>query len=136
MTESLELSAFFPGVTAERLYRAWLDSAEHAAFTGSPAQVEPRAGGRFTAWDGYIYGSTVELQPFHLIVQAWRTTEFPAEAPDSRLEVWLDEKEGGVQVRLVHSEIPDGQGQDYREGREEYYFMPMREYFLESDRNR
>jgi activator of HSP90 ATPase len=128
-TESFEVTAFFSGVNAEHLYRAWLDSAEHSAFTGSPAQVDPHAGGRFTAWDGYIYGKTLELQPFRLIVQAWRTTEFPAQAPDSRLEVWLEDKEGGVQMRLVHSEIPEGQGDEYRLGWEEYYFIPMREYF-------
>lgn len=128
-TESFEVTTFFPGVTAEHLYQAWLDSAEHTAFTGSPAQVEPIAGGRFTAWDGYISGKTLELQPFRLIVQAWRTTEFPAQAPDSRLEAWLEEKEGGVQMRLVHSEIPEGQADDYRLGWEEHYFIPMREYF-------
>jgi len=129
MTESLELSTFFSGVIAENLYNAWLDSGEHTAMTGSPAQVEPRADGRFTAWDGYIYGKTLELQPFWLIVQAWRTTEFPVEAPDSHLEVWLEERDGGVQLRLVHTEIPDGQGQDYRQGWEEFYFKPMGEYF-------
>jgi activator of HSP90 ATPase len=69
------------------------------------------------------------LQPFHLIVQAWRTTEFPAEAPDSCLEVWLEEKDGGTQMRLVHSGIPEGQGESYRQGWEEYYYAPMKVYF-------
>ena len=129
MSESFEMSAFFSRITADRLYRAWPDSAEHAAMTGSLAQVERRVGGPFTAWDGYISGLTLELQPFQLIVQAWRTTEFPVEAPDSRLEIWLEEKKGGVQMRLVHSEIPDGQSEDYRQGWEEYYFAPMQAYF-------
>ena len=62
-------------------------------------------------------------------MQAWRTTEFPDEAPDSRLEVWLEEDDRGVQIRLVHSEIPDGQGEDYRQGWDEYYFAPMQEYY-------
>jgi activator of HSP90 ATPase len=129
MAESFEISSFFPGMTAERLYGAWLDSAEHTAMTGSLAQVEPHAGGRFTAWEGYIYGKTLELQPFRLIVQAWRTTEFAEDDPDSRLEGWLEEEEGGVKLRLVHSEIPDGGGADYRQGWDEYYFAPMGEYF-------
>ena len=45
MAESFEMSAFFPGITDEHLYRAWLDGEEHAAMTGSPARAEPRAGG-------------------------------------------------------------------------------------------
>jgi activator of HSP90 ATPase len=129
MSESIIMSSFFHGITAERLYHAWLDSEEHTAMTGSPAQIEPTVGGRFTAWEGYISGVTLEVQPFCLIVQSWRTTEFPDEAPDSRLEVWLEEEDGSVQIRLVHSEIPDGQGEDYRQGWDEYYFAPMQEYF-------
>ena len=129
VSESLEVTAFFPGVAAERLYRAWLDSADHTAFTGSPAQVEPRVGGRFTAWDGYISGNTLDLQPFRLIVQGWRTTEFPAEAPISRLEIWLEEGDDGTHMKLVHSEIPDGQAEDYLQGWDEYYYAPMKVYF-------
>ena len=129
MSDSFELSTFFPGVTAERLYRAWLDSAEHTAMTGNPAQVEPRVGGRYTAWEEYITGATLELQPFRLIVQSWRTTEFLEDAPDSHLEVWLEEKDGGVQLRLVHTEIPDGEGADYQRGWKDYYFKPMQAYF-------
>ncbi|MGZ6347392.1 MAG: SRPBCC domain-containing protein, partial [Anaerolineales bacterium] len=69
---------------AEKIFRAWLSTDGHAAMTGSPAKVEPRVGGTFTAWDGYISGKTLELKPYTRIVQAWRTTEFPAESPDSR----------------------------------------------------
>jgi activator of HSP90 ATPase len=43
--------------------------------------------------------------------------------------VLLEEKEGGVQLTLVHNEIPDGQGESYRQGWEEHYFKPMQEYF-------
>jgi activator of HSP90 ATPase len=129
MPETIRVSAFFPGVTAERLYRAWLDSAEHSAFTGSAVQVDPQVGGLFSAWDGYIQGTTLQLEPFQLVVQAWRTTDFPPESGDSRLEVRLEEKQGGVQLTLLHSEIPAGQGEDYRQGWEDYYFVTMRKYF-------
>src|SRR5689334_22450336 len=47
--DQIRLSQVFP-VDAQRLYDAWLDSAEHTAFTGSGATVEPRVGGRHTAW--------------------------------------------------------------------------------------
>jgi uncharacterized protein YndB with AHSA1/START domain len=129
MAESFEVSTFIPGVSAERVYRAWLDSKEHGDFTGGEAEVDTRVGGRFTAWDGYIQGTTLALEPDRRIVQSWRTTEFPAESPDSHLEVMLADEEGGVQLTLVHSEIPDGQGDSYRQGWEEHYFKPMQEYF-------
>ena len=129
MPEKIELSTFLPGTTPEQLYRAWLDGEMHGAFTGSAAQVDPQVGGRFTAWDGYITGTNLILEPFRRIVQSWRTTEFPAGSPDSHLEVLLEEGEAGTTLRLVHTEIPDGQAEDYRQGWEDYYFKPMQDYF-------
>ena len=86
-------------------------------------------GGAFTVGDGYIQGKTVELAPFGKIVQTWRTTDFAPEDGDSRLEVVLEEVEGGTRITLSHSNIPDGQGTGYEEGWKEYYFKPMSEYF-------
>ena len=129
MLETIHCSTIIPSVTPERLYRAWLDSAEHGALTGSEAQIDPQVGGSFTAWDGYIQGTTLELQPYRCILQAWRTTDFPQGSADSRLEVLLEEVEGGVQITLHHSDIPTGQGEQYRQGWEDYYFQPMQAYF-------
>lgn len=129
MTERLQVSSFFPGVSAGRLYSAWLDSKQHTAFTGSPAEIDPRVGGAFTAWEGYIQGVTLELQPVSRIVQSWRSTEFPEESPDSNLEVLFEELEGGTRLTLVHSQIPDGQAEGYKRGWEDYYLQPMRQYF-------
>lgn len=97
--------------------------------TGAAAEIDRQVGGSFTAWDGYIQGRTLELQPYRRILQAWRTTEFPHGSVDSRLEVLLEEVEGGVQITLHHSDIPSSQGEEYRRGWEDYYFRPMQAYF-------
>ncbi len=128
MDESFEVSTILPA-TAKQIYNAWLSSGQHAAFTGSPAQINPKVDGAFSAWDGYIQGHTLEMHPFHHITQAWRTTEFPEGCPDSRLEIFLEEVEGGTRITLKHSDIPEGQGENYKEGWEDYYFKPMKEYF-------
>jgi uncharacterized protein YndB with AHSA1/START domain len=128
MLESLKLSTFLPA-SPERVFRAWLDSQEHTYFTGSPAQVDPGIGGRFNAWDGYIQGITLEAEPFHRILQSWRTADFPPESPDSRLEVLLEPAGEDTKLTLIHTEIPAGQGEDYRQGWEDYYFETMRSYF-------
>ena len=129
MVDSIKVSAFFPGQPAERIYTAWLDSQGHTAMTGSPAEVDPVVGGKFTAWDRYIQGETMAVEPFRRILQAWRTTEFPEDSPDSRLEILIEEQNDGALVTLRHSEIPEGQGESYRQGWEEYYFEPMKLYF-------
>ena len=128
MTESIKVSATLP-VGAKRLYEAWLDSLEHGQFSGGEAIIDPVVEGRFTAWDGYIEGTTLELGPNKRIVQSWRTTDFPKGAPDSRLEVLFEKAKSGTKVTFVHTQIPDGQGENYKNGWKEFYFEPMKRYF-------
>ena len=112
-----------------KLYQAWLSSEGHTAMTGSPANVDSNVGGEFSAWDGYIFGKTLELTPNQRIVQSWRTSEFPEDAPDSHVEVDLEEVPEGTKLTLTHSNMPEDQVDSYRQGWEDFYFKPMREYF-------
>jgi len=97
--------------------------------TGSPAKVTGRVGGKFTAWDGYIFGKTLELEKPHRILQAWRTSEFPEDAQDSLVEILLDKAKGGTKVTLKHYNMPADQVDSYKQGWEDFYFKPMRDYF-------
>jgi activator of HSP90 ATPase len=115
--------------TPAEIYQAWLSSEGHTAMTGSPAKVDGRVGGQFNAWNGYIFGTTMKLTPNQRIVQAWRTTEFPDDAPDSHLEVLFEEVPEGTKVTFIHSDMPEDQVDSYRQGWEDFYFKPMREYF-------
>ena len=128
MSDSFEISTVLPA-TPQRVYAAWLDSDQHAAMTGGAAQIDPSIRGLHSEWDGYITGRTLELEPQRRIVQAWRTSEFPPDSPDSRLEVRLEAVEGGTQLTLTHSHIPTGQGKSYESGWVENYFDPMKRYF-------
>ena len=126
--DSLRMSAVI-GAEPKAIYDAWMSGKGHTAMTGSSASVTARVGGKFSAWDGYISGKTLELKPGARIVQAWRTTEFGPEDPDSRLEVLLEKAARGTRVTLVHTDIPPGQASDYRKGWLDFYFTPMKEYF-------
>ncbi|MBM3136847.1 MAG: hypothetical protein FJZ98_01525 [Chloroflexi bacterium] len=116
-------------VKPSQLYKDWISSIGHSAFTGSPAVIDPKVGGNFTAWDGYIWGVTLELEQDKRIVQSWRTTEFPTQASDSRIELFFEPFNGGTKFTIRHSNIPDGQSDGYEAGWEDYYFKPMQEYY-------
>lgn len=114
-----------PGV----LYQDWLSSKGHSLFTGSVAKIDPTIGGKFSSWEGYIWGETLELNPGKRILQSWSTSNFPDGASPSLLEVLLEEVEGGTKITLNHSNIPTGQGKDYEQGWQDYYFSPMEDYY-------
>ena len=97
--------------------------------TGSGAVVDPTPGGAFSAWDDYISGTTLELTQNRKIVQAWRTTAFAQSDADSRVEIVLEADGNETVLTLRHTDIPDGQGDGYRQGWIDYYFVPMHEYF-------
>jgi uncharacterized protein YndB with AHSA1/START domain len=126
--ESFSVSELIPA-DPERIYAAWLSSAEHTAFTGDTASIEPYVGGRHSAFDGYAVGATVELLPGRRIVQTWRATDFPPGCPDSRVEVTLEQTVGGTMVTIFHTEIPTGRGDSYRDAWLKYYLEPLKGYF-------
>ena len=124
-----EVSQVFPA-TPEAIYRAWLSSDGHSAMTGSPATATDVVGATFEAWEGYIQGRNLELEPPRRIVQSWRTTEFDASEEDSRLEIELQPQDGGTLVTLRHSGLPE-HGMHYKQGWVDSYFLPMLAYFGE-----
>ena len=128
MKNGFKVSAVFP-VKPSVVYKAWLSSKGHSAMTGSAAKATARVGGKFTAWDGYIFGRTLELELDRRIIQAWRTSEFPDDAPDSRLEISLEENRSGTKVTITHTEMPPEQVDSYKPGWDDFYFKPMKEYF-------
>jgi uncharacterized protein YndB with AHSA1/START domain len=126
MSENITVSRVIPA-PPERIYNAWLDADEHGKMTGSIATSEDD--GRFTAWDGYIEGRTLEEVPPAKIVQAWRTTDFPEGAEDSIVTIYFEPVDGGTRVTIQHTNIPDGQGHSYESGWNDHYFDPMTRYF-------
>ncbi|MCL5795467.1 MAG: SRPBCC domain-containing protein [Patescibacteria group bacterium] len=127
-TESITISEILP-VSEKELYNAWLNSEAHSKFTGSIAKIEPKVGGKFTAWDEYISGKTTALEPHKKISQDWRTTEFADSDPDSKLEVIFEKVDNGTKITFHHTNIPAGQSENYLEGWRDYYFTPMKKYF-------
>jgi uncharacterized protein YndB with AHSA1/START domain len=75
MRTSLHLAEDFQ-VAPQRIYDALLDSKQFAAFSGMPAEIDPKAGGAFTMFGGLVVGRNVELVPNQIIVQAWRPTHW------------------------------------------------------------
>lgn len=114
--------------TPHEVYDTWMTSEGHSAMTGSPATISPEVGGEFDAWDGYIHGKNLVLEPGVLIVQSWRTSEFSGDEKDSLVEINLKPVGDQTELTLRHSELPP-HGTQYEEGWVESYFEPMKEYF-------
>jgi activator of HSP90 ATPase len=108
MKNEFRMMAIF-NTNAETSYKAWISTQGHSSMTGSPAKVDGNINGAFTAWDGYIWGTFLELEENKKIIQGWRTSEFPEDAEDSIVEIVLEDKNSKVTLTLNHTNIPEGQ---------------------------
>lgn len=70
--------------SAKTIYTTWLSSEGHTHMTGGAATIAAKVGDPFTAWDGYIEGTNIALEPYTRILQSWRTSQFEEEEPDSQ----------------------------------------------------
>jgi activator of HSP90 ATPase len=120
-----------PDATPLDVFRAFTSSKIHSEVTGSPAKVNARIGGKFTAWDGYITGKNLKLVKGKKIVQEWRTTEWPSESTHpSILDISLKQTAKGTQLKMIHSKIPSKKlARDYDAGWYSSYWNPMKRYF-------
>ena len=111
------------------IYTAWLDSEGHTKMTGGVAEISDKVGAGFIAWDGYIEGKNLALEPNKRILQSWRTSQFEEGEKDSQLEILLSEVDGKTELTLIHSKLSESGGH-YKKGWDEHYFQPMKKYFL------
>ncbi len=113
----------------EEVYEAFVDAKKHAAFTGSKAKISPKIGEEFTVWDGYISGKNIELEKGKRIVQEWRTTDFPEDQPNSKLELIFKKTKNGAEISMIHTNVPPEQADDLAQGWHEFYWKPLKEFF-------
>jgi uncharacterized protein YndB with AHSA1/START domain len=129
MPYTYTLTALIPA-TPRDIYDTWLDSRGHSAMTGGKATQSAKMGAAVTAWDDYITGKNLHLEPGKRIVQTWRTTQFTDAHGDSVVTVTLAKVPGGTRLTLNHANVPDDQTSYEQSGWKDHYFTPMQRYFM------
>ena len=125
-----------PKASPKQVYEAYVDPKKHGEFTASKATGKPVVGGKFTAWDGYIFGKNLELEAGKRIVQEWTTTDWEEGYPASKLELTFCEVSAGTQIVMVHSNVPKEQADEIEQGWTEFYWEPLKKYFKKDQKQR
>jgi activator of HSP90 ATPase len=111
----------------QRIYEILLDAKQFAAFTGMPAEIDPKPGGAFSMFGGQIVGRNVELVPNQRIVQAWRPTHWDP-GIYSIAEFAFKPKAGGTLVVLDHKGFPEGDFDHLEWGWHNHYWEPLKKF--------
>ena len=127
-TKTIEQTVTF-NASAHDVYDALMDSDKHSRFTGAKATISRDVGGSFTAYDGYISGTNLELIPNTKIVQLWRGNDDGwAPGHHSTATFTLDEVDDGTRLTFVQSGVPEETFDGISQGWQEHYWSKMKSY--------
>jgi activator of HSP90 ATPase len=111
----------------QRIYEALLDAKQFAAFTGRPAQIDPKAGGAFSMFGGLVVGRNIELVANQRIVQAWRPAYWDP-GIYSIVKFELKPQGSGTIVVLDHKGFPEGDFDSLDSGWHAHYWEPLKKF--------
>jgi uncharacterized protein YndB with AHSA1/START domain len=128
--KSIEQVVTFRATPAE-VFEALIDSKKHAAFTGEPAEIDPKVGGAASFYGGKVTGINLDVVKNERIVQAWRPGNFPPGV--FTLVTYAFAPEGkGTKLTFTQQAVPESAYEHLSKGWEERYWQPLRA-FLEKD---
>lgn len=111
----------------QRIYEILLSSKDFTAFSGAPADIDPKAGGAFSMFGGMIVGRNIELIPDQQIVQAWRPADWPT-GLYSLVRFQLKPSDSGALLILDHTSFPAGGYDHLTSGWNEHYWGPLKKF--------
>jgi len=130
-TKTVEQTVTFKA-SPHDVYEALMDSDKHTQFTGAKANISREIGGSFTAYDGALSGTILELVPDAKIVQSWRGSDEGWVAGHfSTATFTLEAMEGGTRLTFLQTGVPEASFEQISQGWQTYYWPKMKQ-FLES----
>ena len=115
--------------TPQELYNALMDSRKHAKFTGAPAKISSKVGGKFTAFSGDLEGTNLAHTPNKKIVQSWRSSNWPEEDFSRATFALTPAGHGNTKLTFTQSGIPEGRNEDIKQGWITFYWELLAELF-------
>lgn len=131
MARTIQIAASLPA-PPEQLFDMYLDPLAHAAFTGMPVTVSMTAGSAFSAFNGVITGTILQVVPKRLIVQSWRSPYWGASDLESTLVLTFLPDNDGARIELTQVNVVDADFAGVSHGWEKYYWAPWREFLQRS----
>ena len=134
MAFDLKLDFLLSGKPA-RAMQLLTDPALIRKWSGEDGIAEPKEGGKFEMFDGWVTGEVVKATDNELVV-TWLPGDWAEGVKPSKVHFLLKPHEAGTQVILEHTGLPDEKERDsHKTGWADYYFDPMEDFMLIIDKS-
>jgi activator of HSP90 ATPase len=112
----------------DEIYLALTNPLTIHLWSGETAEMSTEPGSEFSLWEGSITGRNLEFQKDKLIRQEWY---FGEQEQASIVTIKLHPHEAGTSVELRHTNIPDDDFEDIKEGWDNSYFGALKDFYSE-----
>ena len=127
MSRTIQLAATLPA-SPDTLFDMYIDPVQHAAFTGAPVTISATPGAAFSAFNGVLSGTMLQVVPKRLIVQSWRSPYWGENDIDSTLVLTFHVDKDGGRIELTQANVVDTDFAGVSQGWEKFYWTPWRAY--------
>lgn len=112
--------------TAEEVFNALTNPFTIELWSGYPAKMTIGENTEFELWDGDIAGINLEIVKDKKLVQEWYFGDQPEK---SIVTITLSRKGNSTLVELEHTNIPESEFNDIRNGWDQHYWGAIQEFF-------
>ena len=97
---------------------------------GQKGNVEPKIGGKFEMFDGWVKGKVLAYEPGRSLAYTWHPAEWQKEWDASIVTYALTKTKSGTKISLKHSGFPNEQEmKSHHSGWDKHVFEPLKEFF-------
>ena len=128
MTKTIAQKVLFKNTTPQVLYSLYMDAKKHSLVTGAKAVISEKEGSKFTIYDGYSGGKTLQVVKNKLIVQSWRASDWNKTDVDSTVVFLFEQKGKDTVVHFTQVNLPANQANDLKKGWVDFYWKPWKQY--------
>jgi uncharacterized protein YndB with AHSA1/START domain len=100
-------------------------------WTGDKAVLEPKVGGAFEMFGGWVKGNVLVFEPGKKLSYSWKPTEWKPKAEPSIVTYVFEKDKAGTKLTLTHTGFPDKEeAEKHESGWVDNVFEPLNDYFV------
>jgi len=109
------------------VFRAFTVSRIVDEWGGGPARIQARLNGKYSLWDGEMFGVIKEYEFPRLLGYTLREASWEKSCPDSYVVWHFEEGERGTCIDLLHTNLPTKKIREiHNDGWGEYFIGPLK----------
>jgi uncharacterized protein YndB with AHSA1/START domain len=126
---SIRITVTVPA-TPREVFAALTDGTSISQWSEQKGRVEPRVGGKFEMFDGWVKGKVLIYKPGKQLAYTWQPSDWDGTVK-SIVQFRFAPTKSGTRITVTHTGFPsERERKNHHAGWLQYVFDPLKDYFL------